>query len=99
MCVCVCVYGSTGRCTSCSLVPLAEGGAAVGTPSLTQCEAEKETKGEEEDGAHDPQASEVILQDTNSATHTHTHTLGFRILVTNYNYGLAAVCLHQQVQF
>lgn len=67
VCVCVCMHGSTSRCTSCGLVPLAEGGATVGTPSLTQCEAEEETQGEEEDGAQDPQASEVILQDTNSA--------------------------------
>ncbi len=56
------------------LVPLAEGGATVGTPPLTQCKAEEETQGEEEDGTQDPQAGEVILQDTDSATHTHTHT-------------------------
>lgn len=61
-------------CESCSLVPLAEGGATIGTPSLTQCKAEEDTQGEEEDGTQDPQASEVILEDTNSVTHTNTHT-------------------------
>lgn len=59
-------------CASCGLVPLAEGGATVGTPSLAQREAEEEPEGEEEDGTQDPQAGEVILQDTDSATHTHT---------------------------
>lgn len=61
-------------CESCSLVPLAKGGATIGTPSLTQCKAEEDTQGEEEDGTQDPQASEVILEDTNSVTQTHTHT-------------------------
>lgn len=61
-------------CESCSLVPLAKGGATIGTPSLTQCKAEDDTQGEEEDGTQDPQASEVILEDTNSVTQTHTHT-------------------------
>lgn len=66
----VCMHGSTSRCMSCSLVPLAEGCATVGTPSLTQREAEEEPQGEEEDGTQDPEASEVILQDTNSAGRT-----------------------------
>lgn len=64
------MHGSTSRCASCGLVPLAEGGATVGTPSLTQCEAEEEPQGEEEDGTQDPQASEVVLQDTDSAGRT-----------------------------
>lgn len=68
--VCVCVCVGVSRCVSCGLVPLAEGGATVWTASLTQCEAEDEPKGEEEDGAQYPQASEIILQDANSATHT-----------------------------
>lgn len=46
----VCMHKITSRCTSRGLVPLAKGGATVGTSSLTQCEAEKETQGEEEDG-------------------------------------------------
>lgn len=52
----------------CSLVPLAKGGAAVGTSSLAQSEAEKDAQGEEEDGTQDPQTGEVILQDTHSVT-------------------------------
>lgn len=52
---------------SCALVPLAEGGATVGAPSLPQREAEEEAQGEEEDGTQDSQAGEVVLQDTNSA--------------------------------
>lgn len=55
------VYVNTSERVSCGLVPLAERGTAVGTPSLTQCEAEEDTQGEEEDGTQDPQASEVIL--------------------------------------
>lgn len=55
---------------SCGLVPLTEGGATVGTPSLAQCKAEEEAQGEEEDGTQDPEACEVILQDANSETHT-----------------------------
>lgn len=75
VCVCarVCMY-MHGKRVSCSLVPLAKGGATIGTPSLTQCKAEEDTQGEEEDGTQDPQASEVILEDTNSVTQTHTHT-------------------------
>lgn len=49
------------------LVPLAEGGAAVGTPSLTQSEAEQDADGEEEDGAQNAQTGEVVLQDADSA--------------------------------
>lgn len=60
-------------CESCSLVPLAKGGATIGTPSLTQCKAEEDTQGEEEDGTQDPQASEVILEDTNSASRAASH--------------------------
>lgn len=73
LCVCgwVCIYGSMSMCVSCGLVHLAEGSATVGTPPLSQCEAEEDTQGEEEDGTKDPQAGEVILQDTNSATNTH----------------------------
>lgn len=42
VCVCACVYvweqeQSMSRC----LVPLAEGGATVGTPSLAQCETKE----------------------------------------------------------
>lgn len=70
VCLCLCVYVCV--CMSCGLVPLAEGRATVGTPSLTQCETEEDSQREEEDGTQDPKASEIILQDTNSATHTHT---------------------------
>lgn len=56
------------------LVRLAEGGATVGTPSLSQCEAEEDTQGKEEDGTEDPQAGEVILQHTDSAANTKTRT-------------------------
>lgn len=55
------------------LVPLAEGGATVGTPSLTQGEAEEETQGEEEDGTQDPQTGEVILQDAHPASRAASH--------------------------
>lgn len=55
------------------MVPLAEGGATVGTPSLTQRKAEDEPQGEEDDGTQDPQASEVIFQDTNSAGGAASH--------------------------
>lgn len=68
--MCVCTRGSTSRCVSCGLVSLTEGGAAVGTPSLAQCKAEEEAQGEEEDGTQDPEASEVILQDADSAGRT-----------------------------
>lgn len=67
MSVCVCA------CEICDLVPLAKAGATVGTPSLTQGEAEEDTEGEEEDGTQDPQASEVILQDPNSAGRAASH--------------------------
>lgn len=50
-----------------ALVPLAEGGAAVGAASLPQREAEEEAQREEEDGTQDPQAGEVILQDADPA--------------------------------
>lgn len=72
---------------SCGLVPLAEGGATVGTPSLAQREAEEEPEGEEEDGTQNPQAGEVILQDTDSATHTHNRNTdtGFKT-TQNKNY-------------
>lgn len=56
-----------------SLVPLAEGGATVGTPSLTQSEAEEDAQREEEDGTKDPQTGEVILQDAHSASRTASH--------------------------
>lgn len=49
MSVSVCMGAREGA-RSCGLVPLTEGGATVGTPSLTQGEAEEETEGEEEDG-------------------------------------------------
>lgn len=68
LCVYACMHGSMSRCMNCSLVPLAKGGTTVGTPSLTQCEAEQESQGEEEDGTQDPKAGEVVLQDTNSAS-------------------------------
>ncbi len=70
VCACVCMHGCRSRCICCGLVPLAEGGATVGTPSLTQCEAEEDPQGEEEDGTQDTEASEVILQDTNPTKHT-----------------------------
>lgn len=59
------------KCSSCALVPLAEGGAAVGAASLPQREAEEEAQGEEEDGTQDPQAGEVVLQDADSADKPH----------------------------
>lgn len=63
--------GGVGGSASCALVPLAEGGATVWAASLPQREAEEEAQGEEEDGAQDPQAGEVILQDANSAERQH----------------------------
>lgn len=60
------VCGSSSS-SSCALVPLAEGGAAVGAASLPQREAEEEAQGEEEDGTQDPQAGEVVLQDADPA--------------------------------
>lgn len=80
------------------LVPLAEGGATVGTPSLTQCEAEEEAQGEEEDGTQDPQAGEVILQDADSAgraaSHHHYRRLydGVRPRVRLLGYGRGNLC-------
>lgn len=64
----VCGSSSSGGC---ALVPLAEGGAAVGAASLPQREAEEEAQGEEEDGTQDPQAGEVVLQDADSADKRH----------------------------
>lgn len=55
------------------MVPLAEGGATVGTPSLTQCKAEQDAQREEENGAKDPETGEVILQDAHSAGRTSSH--------------------------
>ena len=76
--VCLCGYVCARGAQACVRAAVwslsAEGGATVGTPSLTQREAEEDPQGEEEDGTHDPQAGEVILQDPDSATHTHTHT-------------------------
>lgn len=69
VCVCMCLRGSTRGRTSCGLVPLTEGGATVGTSSLTQREAEEEPQGEEEDGTEDPQAGKIVLKDADSATH------------------------------
>lgn len=62
------MHGSGSGYAKWGLVPLAEGGAAVWTPSLTQGKAEQEPQGEEEDGAEDPQACEVILQDADPDT-------------------------------
>lgn len=59
------------KCSGCALVPLAEGGAAVGAAPLPQREAEEEAQGEEEDGTQDPQAGEVVLQDADSADKPH----------------------------
>lgn len=73
VCRCMCLHGSTSVCRSCSLVPLAEGGATVGTSSLTQREAEEDAQREEEDGAEDPQTGEVILQDAHPAGWTSSH--------------------------
>lgn len=66
--MCVFMHGSGSGYVKWGLVPLAESGAAVWTPSLTQGKAEKEPQGEEEDGAEDPQACEVILQDADPET-------------------------------
>lgn len=60
-----CVFVSARH--ECALVPLAKGGATVGTPSLAQREAEEDTQREEEDGTQDPQAGEVVLQNPDSA--------------------------------
>lgn len=66
--MCVFMHGSGSGYAKCGLVPLAKGGATVWTPSLTQGKAEQEPQGEEEDGAEDPQACEVVLQDANPDT-------------------------------
>lgn len=68
--MCVFMHGSGSGYAKWGLVPLAEGGAAVWTPSLTQGKAEQEPQGEEEDGAEDPQTCEVILQHADPDTHT-----------------------------
>lgn len=52
------------------MAQLAEGGAAVGTPPLTQGEAEEKAQREEEDGAEDPQTGKVVLQDADPDKHT-----------------------------
>lgn len=67
--MCVCVRGGVEARGPRFGPFLAEGGAAVGTPSLAQCEAEEDAQGEEEDGTQDPQAGEVVFQDAHSATH------------------------------
>lgn len=66
------------------LVRLAEGGAAVGAPSLAQREAEEEAQGEEEDGAQDSQAGEVVLQDADSADGTASFWLPADQTVTSH---------------
>ena len=68
-CVCVCVCVCVRACVcmvGCSLVLLPKGGTTVGTPPLAQCETEEDAKRDEEDGTHDPQAGEVILQHAHS---------------------------------
>lgn len=67
------------------LVPLSKGGATVGTPSLTQCEAEEDAEGEEDDGTQYPQAGEVVLQDSNPETQTGENT-GHRFVLENNAY-------------
>lgn len=51
----------------CGLVRLAKSGSAVGTPSLPQGQAEENAQGEEENGTHDPQTGEVLLQHSHPA--------------------------------
>lgn len=74
---------------SCSLVPLTKGGAAVGTPSLAQREAEEDAQREEEDGTQDPQAGEVVFQDPHSAEQNRSFilktTFGFLEAVTSHS--------------
>lgn len=55
------------------LVPLTKSGTAVGTPSLAQGEAEQDPQREEENGAQDAQASEVIFQNAHPAGWTATN--------------------------
>lgn len=60
-------------CVCCILVPLTKGGTTVGTPSLTQRQAEEDTEREEDDGTQDPQAGEVVLQHAHPAGWTAPH--------------------------
>lgn len=69
----VCAVKYEQMCVRNGLVPLTKSGPTVGTPSLTQCKAEQDAQGKEEDGAQDAQACEVIFQDPHSAGRAATH--------------------------
>lgn len=51
----------------CGLVHLAKSGSAVGTSPLPQGQTEENAEREEENGTHDPQTGEVLLQHTHPA--------------------------------
>lgn len=51
----------------CGLVRLAKSGSAVRTPPLPQGQTEENSQREEENGTHDPQTGEVLLQHTHPA--------------------------------
>lgn len=55
------------------MVPLAKGGATVGTSPLTQRKAEEDAQREKEYGAQDAQAGEVVLQDSHPASRAASH--------------------------
>lgn len=59
----------------CCVVPLAESGSAVGTPPLPQGQTEEDPQGEEQNGTHDSQTGEIILQHPHSANQGKTQTL------------------------
>lgn len=60
----------------CSVVPLAKSSSTVGAPPLPQGQAEEDAQGEEQDGTHDAQTGEVILQ--------HPHPAGWASSHHNY---------------
>lgn len=61
------------RSGACSLVPLAKSSSAVGAPPLPQGQAEEDAQGEEQDGTHDAQTGEVVLQHPHPAGWASSH--------------------------
>lgn len=55
------------------LVPLAERGSTVWTSPLTQDQAEEDSQRKAENGTHDPQTGEIILQHADPAGRTSPH--------------------------
>lgn len=61
------------RSGACRLVPLAKSSSAVGAPPLPQGQAEEDAQGEEQDGTHDAQTGEVVLQHPDPAGWASSH--------------------------